>query len=76
MNGTVHLYEKETPHKYRKRNVFKIPDHTIVREYEKASDEVTLSIVKTSKFNCCILGDDGGQLYKHKPCSGPSDGQL
>ncbi|XP_044759161.1 cilia- and flagella-associated protein 57 [Coccinella septempunctata] len=44
MNGTVHLYEKETPHKYRKRNVFRIPDHTIVREYEKASDEVMAEV--------------------------------
>lgn len=40
LHGTVHLFEKETPHVYRKRNVFKIPDHTIVREYEKASNEV------------------------------------
>ncbi|KAL3272571.1 hypothetical protein HHI36_014041 [Cryptolaemus montrouzieri] len=44
LNGTVHLYEKETPHKYRKRNVFKIPDHTIVREYEKASEEVMTEV--------------------------------
>ncbi|KAK9883072.1 hypothetical protein WA026_001275 [Henosepilachna vigintioctopunctata] len=44
LNGTVHLYEKETPHKYRKRNVFKIPDHTIVREYEKGSDEVMTEV--------------------------------
>ncbi|XP_045476478.1 cilia- and flagella-associated protein 57 [Harmonia axyridis] len=44
MNGTVHLYEKETPHKYRKRNVFRIPDHTIVREYEKASEDVMTEV--------------------------------
>ncbi|XP_022907952.2 cilia- and flagella-associated protein 57 [Onthophagus taurus] len=30
--GMVYLYEKETPHRYRRRNVFKVPDRNVVRE--------------------------------------------
>lgn len=40
-NGRVHLYEKETPQKYKKRGHFKIPDRSIHREYEEAPEVVT-----------------------------------
>lgn len=46
LTGLVHLYEMETPHKFIKRNVFKIPDHTIEREYEEETEE------KLTTVNC------------------------
>lgn len=48
LNGSVHLYEKESQVKFRKRNVFKVPDHNIVREEADAefimNEIVALSI--------------------------------
>lgn len=41
MNGKVHLYEKETTHRFRKRGIFKIPDRTIRREYEDEPEIIT-----------------------------------
>lgn len=41
MNGKVHLYERESPHRFRKRGIFKIPDRTIYREYEDEPEIIT-----------------------------------
>lgn len=46
LTGTIHLYEKVTPHKYAKRNVFKIP---AVPVKSKFSDEEE---VVTNNINC------------------------
>ncbi|RZC27649.1 WD repeat-containing protein 65 [Asbolus verrucosus] len=51
LTGTVHLYEMETPHKYIKRNILKIPDHTIQREYEESSEEIKLTTVNCISIN-------------------------
>ncbi|XP_044252622.1 cilia- and flagella-associated protein 57 [Tribolium madens] len=56
LTGTVHLYEMETPHKFIKRNIFKIPDHTITREYEE-EDEGKITIV-----NCVAINPTQGKL--------------
>lgn len=37
--GMVHLYEMETQHKFIKRNTFRIPDHSVIREYETENQE-------------------------------------
>lgn len=42
--GLVHLFEMETPHKFIKRNTFRIPDHSIIREYEEESKEKMTTI--------------------------------
>ncbi|KAF7265792.1 hypothetical protein GWI33_020867 [Rhynchophorus ferrugineus] len=44
MNGRIHLYERETPHKFRKRAVFRIPDKTIYREYDDGPKEIKTTI--------------------------------
>ncbi|CAH1154655.1 unnamed protein product [Phaedon cochleariae] len=41
LNGKVHLYERETPHRFKKRGIFTIPDRTIRREYEEEPEVVT-----------------------------------
>lgn len=46
LKGTIHLYERETPHKYTKRNVFKVP---AVKVKSKFSDEED---VVTNRINC------------------------
>ncbi|KAJ8986164.1 hypothetical protein NQ317_005638 [Molorchus minor] len=40
-NGVVHLYEKETAHKYIKRGVFIIPNRLIPREYDEEPEILT-----------------------------------
>ncbi|KAJ8923117.1 hypothetical protein NQ315_001670 [Exocentrus adspersus] len=49
MNGKVHLYEKETPNKYKKRGVYVVPDRTIKREYEEMPK--VLTTINTIVFN-------------------------
>ncbi|KAH1015652.1 hypothetical protein HUJ04_007002 [Dendroctonus ponderosae] len=44
MNGRIHLYERETPHKFRKRALFRIPDKTIYREYDDGPKEIKTAI--------------------------------
>ncbi|XP_060521926.1 cilia- and flagella-associated protein 57 [Cylas formicarius] len=44
MNGRVHLYERQTPHKFRKRAVFRIPDRTVYREYDDSRVEVKTGV--------------------------------
>nr|XP_023027258.1 cilia- and flagella-associated protein 57-like [Leptinotarsa decemlineata] len=41
LNGKIHIYERETPNKFRKRGVFRIPDRTIRREYEEEPEVIT-----------------------------------
>ncbi|KAF5270192.1 hypothetical protein FQR65_LT05672 [Abscondita terminalis] len=38
LNGTVHFYEKDGPHRYKKRNVFKVPNNNIIREEADADN--------------------------------------
>ncbi|KAJ8957344.1 hypothetical protein NQ318_004823 [Aromia moschata] len=40
-NGVVHLYEKETAHKYIKRGTFVIPERVIRREYDEEVEILT-----------------------------------
>lgn len=50
LSGTIHFYEKETPHRYKKRNVLKIPDHTVQRDtFEEES------VVKLNDVNCIAI---------------------
>lgn len=49
MNGKVHLYEKETQNKYKKRGIFVVPDRTIKREYEDMPK--VLTTINTIAFN-------------------------
>lgn len=41
-NGLIHLYEKETANQYRKRNLYRIPDHSI--EHENAEEEEAVAM--------------------------------
>lgn len=56
LTGTVHLYEMETPHKFIKRNIFRIPDHTIVREYETPNEDLVTTV------NCISINPSQGKL--------------
>lgn len=38
--GVIHLFEKETQNKYRKRNIYKIPDHSVEREESDSSTSI------------------------------------
>lgn len=49
--GTVYFYEKETPHKYRKRNIFKIPDNHIEHEEAEETDEIVMNEVNCMSIN-------------------------
>ncbi|XP_050311353.1 cilia- and flagella-associated protein 57 [Anthonomus grandis grandis] len=49
MNGRIHLYERDTPHKFRKRSVLRIPNKTIYREYDDGPKEIKTTI------NCIIV---------------------
>lgn len=46
----------ETPHKYIKRNIFKLPDHTVIREYEEEVQEQMTTV------NCLSINPSQGRL--------------
>nr|CAH7744510.1 unnamed protein product [Callosobruchus chinensis] len=78
MNGRIHLYEKETPHKYKKRGVFRIPDRTIHREYE--DDPLPLTTVNTIAINpsqdrflvsCSEMQVWTARIWSHDNITGP-----
>ncbi|KAL1494188.1 hypothetical protein ABEB36_009827 [Hypothenemus hampei] len=50
MNGRIHLYERESPHKFRKRTLFRIPDKSIYREYDETLKEIK-TVVNCIKIN-------------------------
>lgn len=50
--GMIHLYEKEGPNVYRKRNIYKIPDHGIERQnLESDTENVVLNTINCINFN-------------------------
>ncbi|XP_017782730.1 PREDICTED: cilia- and flagella-associated protein 57 [Nicrophorus vespilloides] len=56
-NGNILFYEKESPNRYRKRNVFRIPDHSIERGEEEITEifeefaNIDLTTVNTISIN-------------------------
>lgn len=59
LTGTIHLYEKVTPHKYTKRNVFKVP--AIVVKSNFTDDDVV-----TNKINCIRISPSEDRFVDNK----------
>ncbi|KAI4457029.1 cilia- and flagella-associated protein 57 [Holotrichia oblita] len=49
--GTVYLFEKETPHKYRRRNIFKIPDNHIEHEEAEEASQIVMNEINFLSIN-------------------------
>lgn len=49
--GTVYFFEKETPHKYRKRNIYKVPDHHIEIEEAEEPDKTIMNEINFMSIN-------------------------
>lgn len=50
--GTIHLFEKEGANLYRKRNIYKIPDHAVDRKnLETETEDIVLNTVNCISFN-------------------------
>ncbi|XP_030754252.1 cilia- and flagella-associated protein 57 isoform X2 [Sitophilus oryzae] len=67
MNGKIHLYERESPHKFRKRCVFKIPDKTVYREYDTGPREVknTVCSIKVNEAQDRLIATcNEAQIYQ------------
>ncbi|XP_031354286.1 cilia- and flagella-associated protein 57 [Photinus pyralis] len=68
LNGTVHFYEKEAPHRYKKRNIYKVPDRNIIRKESDAEfvmNEITSLGINTSQERL-VLTCKQNQLYTVK----------
>ncbi|KAK4873590.1 hypothetical protein RN001_012950 [Aquatica leii] len=49
LNGTVHFYEKESPYRYRKRNIYKVPNNNIIRE--EADADIIMNQINSLDIN-------------------------
>ncbi|CAH1131991.1 unnamed protein product [Ceutorhynchus assimilis] len=67
MNGRIHLYERETPHKFRKRTLFRIPDKTVYREYDEGVKEIktTVNCIKVNAAQDRLIATcNESQIYQ------------
>lgn len=59
LTGTIHLYEKVTPHKYIKRNVFKVPTIAVKTTFGEEAELVT------NKINCIKVTPSEDRSISH-----------
>lgn len=56
--GRIHLYERETQQKYRKRYLFRIPDKNVSREYDDSPKEIKTAVhcIRVNQAQVSMLG--------------------